>query len=69
MEMMQHRQIRYIGLDVHKASIAVAIKTLDITVSYVAHVFGGGCGSAQRNHGVATKAGVALRAPPATPEG
>ena len=25
MEMMQHRQIRYIGLDVHKASIAVAI--------------------------------------------
>ena len=25
MEMMLHRQIRYIGLDVHKASIAVAI--------------------------------------------
>jgi transposase len=25
MEMMQHRQVRYIGLDVHKASIAVAI--------------------------------------------
>src|SRR5262252_8093175 len=25
MTMMQHRQVRYIGLDVHKASIAVAI--------------------------------------------
>jgi transposase len=25
MTMMQHRQIRYIGLDVHKASISVAI--------------------------------------------
>jgi len=24
-EMMQHRQVRYIGLDVHKATIAVAI--------------------------------------------
>jgi hypothetical protein len=25
MTMMQHRQIRYIGLDVHKATISVAI--------------------------------------------
>ena len=25
MTMMQHRQVRYIGLDVHKASLAVAI--------------------------------------------
>ncbi len=34
MEMMQHRQVRYIGLDVHRASIAVAIADEGAPSSY-----------------------------------